>query len=124
VTVLVDSDILIEVTRARDPVLVIEWQSLVDSQCTICYSPVTLAELWRGARPSEHSLLTGLFESLLCVPIDAAIGRLAGDILHLHAKSHSLGIPDALIAATAITHDASLWTCNRKHYPIKRLKFY
>lgn len=59
-TVLVDSDIVIEVSRGRDPRIVSTWTALSASDDVILYSPVSAAELWEGARPSEHAALTGL----------------------------------------------------------------
>ena len=123
-TVLVDSDILIEITRGRDSAIVSQWEGLADSDAVLLCSPVTIAELWHGARPSEHAALDALFESIICVPVDRAIGRRAGEYLRQYHKSHSLELGDALIAATASGHDATLWTRNRKHYPMKDISFF
>lgn len=123
-TVLVDSDILIEVTRGRDRDILSRWEDLSQSDDALLYSPVTAAELWAGARPNEHEALNNLFGALLCVPIDAKVGRQAGDYLRLYRKSHSVELGDALIAAAAALSDAKLWTRNRKHYPMKELSFY
>jgi predicted nucleic acid-binding protein len=124
VTVLVDSDVLIEISRGKNPVILSEWQKLSNSSDVIVYSPVTMAELWAGARPAEHSALTKLFATLVCVPIDAEIGRQAGDYLRHYHKSHGVELGDALIAATALSHPARLWTRNLKHYPMSGLAFY
>jgi hypothetical protein len=75
-------------------------------------------------RPREHEALTNFFRTLSCVPIDYETGRQAGDYLRHYRKSHGLQIGDALIAATAVLNRAELWTRNRKHYPMKELKFY
>lgn len=56
-TVLVDSDILIEVSRARDTTLVSRWTESGASDALILFSPVSAAELWAGARPAEHAAL-------------------------------------------------------------------
>jgi predicted nucleic acid-binding protein len=85
---------------------------------------VVAAELWAGALPHEHRLISVFFQPLICVATDYEIGELAGALLRKFAKSHSLEIPDALIAATAIHHEAALWTRNRKHYPMPELTFY
>jgi hypothetical protein len=69
-SVLVDSDILIEVSRGRDMDLVSRWTELSRSDVAILYSPVSAAELWAGARPAEHDALNNLFGVLACVPID------------------------------------------------------
>ena len=123
-TVLIDSDILIEVGRGRNPDVVARWQALSGSETVPFYSPVTLAEVWHGARPREYQALTNLFAALTCVPIDAEIGRRAGHYLRYYRKSHDLELGDALIAATAAIHRLALWTRNRKHYPMKDLSFY
>ena len=123
-TVLVDSDVLIEVSREREHDLLSRWMDLGQSDSLILYSPVTAAELWTGARPREHDALTNLFRTLLCAPIDYETGRQAGDYLRQYRKSHGLELGDALIAATALLNHAELWTRNRKHYPMKESSFY
>jgi hypothetical protein len=124
VTVLVDSDILIEVSRGRDQQIVSRWLSLSQAEDVVLYSPVSAAELWAGALPREHQMLTNLFRTLLCASIDQETGRRAGDYLRQYRKSHSVELGDALIAATAVQSKAALWTRNRKHYPMKELSFY
>ena len=122
--VLVDSDILIEVTRGRDAATIEKWAELADSDDVVLCSPVSVAELWQGARPREHKALSDLFGALLCVPVDAATGRQAGEYLRVYHKSHAVELGDALIAAAAVQSRATLWTRNRKHYPRKGLEFY
>ena len=122
--VLIDSDILIEVSRARDQTLLARWVELSSSETVIVSSPVTVAELWHGARAHEQKALNALFAGMTCIPIDAEIGRHAGDYLRQYAKSHHVELGDALIAATASIHKAELWTRNRRHYPMKDLVFY
>ena len=123
-TVLVDSDIVIEVCRERDSDILSKWRELGQSGRAILYSPVTAAELWVGVRPHENEALTNFFRTLLCAPIDYETGRQAGDYLRLYRKSHGLQISDALIAASAVLNRAELWTSNRKHYPMRDLSFY
>ena len=123
-SILIDSDILIEVSRGRDAGLVAKWDSLARSQAVLVCSPVTVAELWHGARPQEHKILEDLFAVIQCVAIDLEIGRRAGDYLRAFAKSHSVELGDALIAATASVHGLELWTRNRRHYPMKSLAFF
>jgi hypothetical protein len=124
VTVLVDSDILIEVSRARDTTILAKWMELSESESLILFSPVTAAELWAGAGPAEYSGLEALFDALVCVPTDALVGRRAGEYLSRYGKSHAVELGDALIAAGAVASGARLWTRNRKHYPMPELTFY
>ena len=123
-TVLVDSDVLIEVSRGRDQDILAKWEELARSEHRVLYSPVTAAELWAGARPREHEALSNLFRALLCVPIDDETGRRAGDYLRDYRKSHGVELGNALIAATAVLNNAELWTRNRKHYPMRDVSFY
>lgn len=123
-TVLVDSDILIEVSRGRDQEILARWSELSQSDNPVLFSPVTAAELWAGARPREHEAIGNLFRALVCVPIDSETGRQAGDYLRQYHKSHGLELGDALIAAAARLHRADLWTRNRRRYPMKELSFY
>jgi predicted nucleic acid-binding protein len=60
----------------------------------------------------------------VCAPADAEIGRRAGDYLRRYRKSHGVELGDALIAATAVANGSTIWTRNRKHYPMKELSFF
>lgn len=122
--VLIDSDILIEVTRARDRGLLDRWDKLSRQDTPLLCSPVSVAELWHGARPSEHSVLRAFFAAIECVSIDATIAQLAGDYMRQYFRSHAVELGDALIAATASIHKLQLWTRNRRHYPMKGLSFF
>jgi len=124
VTILVDSDILIEVARGRDPGIVSRWTELSQSDAVILYSPVGVAELWAGARPVEHEALTNLFRALTCAPMDAELGRQAGEYLRRYRKSRGVEPGDALIGAAALLNGAALWTRNRKQYPMKGVTFF
>lgn len=123
-TVLIDSDVLIEVSRNRDKKLISGWHILTESENEVMYSSVSAAELWAGALPHEHDVLSRIFHSLRCASSDEETGRLAGDYLRLYRKSHGVELADALIAAAAVQNRAALWTRNRKHYPMKGVAFY
>jgi predicted nucleic acid-binding protein len=84
---------------------------------------VNVAELWHGARVSDHEILARL-AAFLVVSIDQETGRRAGDLLRHYHGSHSLALGDALIVAAAAIHGAELKTRNRKHYPMKDISFY
>ena len=100
-TVLVDSDILVEVSRGRDEAIVSKWLELSRSDAAVLYSPISVAELWVGARPVEHDALNKLFAALTRSSIDEEAGRQAGLFLRQYRRSHGVEIADALVAAGA-----------------------
>jgi predicted nucleic acid-binding protein len=95
VTVLIDSDILIEVSGGR-----------------ILRSP---------AVERTQPLGRGHLYSAVSVPYR---GRAAGDYLRQYRKSHGVELGDALVAASAATHRAVLWTRNRKRYPMSEVALF
>ena len=48
-TILIDSDVLIEVSRGRDRAVLKQWEELGVSDAVLLCSPVTVAEIWHGA---------------------------------------------------------------------------
>ena len=84
----------------------------------ILLCPITLAELYAGARESELSGIDAQLASFPVVPVTGEAGKLAGDFGRAYGKSHGLGLADALIAAIARVQDAELGTLNVRHYPM------
>jgi predicted nucleic acid-binding protein len=123
-SILIDSDVVIEILRSRDQSVLRQWKALAKTSEVLLFSPITAAEVWGGARTSEKEVTSRFFEVLTCIPLDYTIGQIAGGLLRQFSKSHGLKIADALIAATAIQHKAALWTRNRKHYRMPQLTFY
>lgn len=81
------------------------------------YSVVTRAELFAGS--SATDLVSRLLAPFCELPVDRAVAERAGRI----AREFDVRLPDALIAATAIEHDLSVVTRNRKHFePIRGLR--
>jgi predicted nucleic acid-binding protein len=113
-----------ELSRGRDAAVNSRWTELSESDATVIYPPVNVAELWAGARPEEYDALGNLFGALTCVPIDEETGRMAGVYMRRYRKSHGTELADALIAATAAANGAELWTRNRRHYPMRDVSFF
>lgn len=112
---LVDSDVLIDFLRgqpdARDFVLSLPRETAI--------SAITVAELHVGVREGkERTTLQGLLDSFRILPLDAEIARRGGLLRRDFGRSHGVGLNDALIAATAQTHQLPLATLNLKHYPM------
>jgi predicted nucleic acid-binding protein len=85
-SVLIDSDILIEVSRAKATAILAKWDDLSRGNTALLCSPVTVAELWHGARQTEQKILDALFATIQCVPIDLEIGRQAGEYLRQYGQ--------------------------------------
>jgi predicted nucleic acid-binding protein len=122
--VLLDTDVVIEILRTRNPGILDSWNELASNAADVLISPITSAEVWAGAWPQERTTTEEFLLSMTCVPIDYEIAQIAGSFLRQFSKSHGLKIGDALIAASAIQHKAALWTRNRKHYPMPQLTLF
>ena len=122
--IVIDSDILLEVTRGRNPSVIAQWRQLMNSEAQLLVSPISIAELWHGVQNQEVDALAALFEALTCMATDRNTGRLAGEYLNKYRKSNGLELADAFIAAATVLYRATLWTRNQKHYPMPEVTFY
>lgn len=123
-TVFIDSDVLVDVLRGEEKEVLSLWNSLAEAETPMLFSAISAAEIWAAARSAEHVRIMKMFRPLLCIPVDGDIGKQAGEYLRKYAHSHQLRLVDALIAASAIRHQAALWTRDRNRYPIPQLSFY
>lgn len=121
--VLLDTDVVIEVLRGRRAVIEALMRLERDGVPTFC-TAITWAEVHAGLRRGEESVTEAFFEARGEVVLDARAGRRAGEYLLAHTKSHGVELADALIAAAAATAGLSLWTLNRKHYPMRDVHFF
>ena len=123
VKIILDSDVIIEWLRGHEP-FVTTIARLLEQHAELFWTPISVAEVYSGIRKHEEAQAANLFVLLESVAISAGTGRKAGEYLKLYSKSHAVEIADALIAACAFAEKASLWTLNRKHYPMKDLSFF
>jgi predicted nucleic acid-binding protein len=87
-------------------------------------SVISLTELYVGIRRlNEERDLVALERLVRPLVVDRDIAARAGVFVRHYRPSHSVEIPDALIAATAEHHGLRLATLNVKHFPMfPRLK--
>ena len=97
--ILVDSDILIDHLRGHHRFAV--------GKDTVHVSTVTRAELFAG-RGSEEAKVRRLLEPFAELAVDRGVAERAGRI----RRTARIGMADALIAATAISHRLTLVTRN------------
>jgi predicted nucleic acid-binding protein len=120
---LLDSDIIIAWLRGYEPVTGAVL-NLLDSGRALLWTPVSIAEIFSGAKTAEIKQIEKLFLILETVPISGAIGRQAGYYLQKYSKSHGVELGDALIAASADVSGLMLWTMNKKHYPMPGIQLF
>ena len=121
--ILLDSDVIIEWLRGHPP-FTEQMVALIEAHADLCWTPVSIAEILAGSRKSEAEAIADLFLLIETLPITSDVGRKAGEYLKSYAKSHGVELGDALIAASASSSDRQLWTRNRKHYPMKDIRFF
>ena len=74
-------------------------------------------ELFYGAfNKTELQKLKKFLELFNIIPIDENISNIAKDLVYKYAKSHSLDIPDSLIASTALKINLPLLSYNKKDF--------
>src|SRR5215475_794327 len=92
--------------------------AVLDGEQTLA-SVITKTEILGGMRTHKRRATRRLFEQLDWVPVDDAVAELAGEYARLYRRSHQgVEVADYIIAATAFTVRAELWTRNVKHFPM------
>ncbi len=111
--ILLDTNILIEMLKG-DPVTGQRIGGLSDP---LAISSISAMELMYGARnKAELQQLVKFITLFQMVHLSNEISTRALQLITAYAKSHTLDIPDALIAATALEHKARLFTYNLKDF--------
>jgi predicted nucleic acid-binding protein len=109
---MIDTDVKIDLSRQNA-----EAADYLDSLSDPAISIVTAQELIVGARDKrELYAIDSLVSTYRVIHIDAAIGRLAYELLKRYAKSDGLRTFDSLIAASAIEQNCTLVSRNKKHF--------
>jgi len=121
ISCLVDTDIAIDFLRRRDYAqkLLEHWAE----EGLLAISTLTHLEIYQGMKAGEERATNAFLDGLVSVAVDVPIARRAGTMLgELRTKGTTIGIADAIIAATALQFDAPLLTNNVEHYPFPDLK--
>lgn len=117
---LADTDVMVDFLRGH----IMACAFIHDYSERIILPSIVVAELFAGVRGDrELATLDRLLSVFRIVPVSAGIARQGGLFKRDYAKSHGIGLADAIVAATASVENAELKTLNVKHYPmIKGLK--
>jgi predicted nucleic acid-binding protein len=115
--VLIDTDVMVDFLRGH-PKAVALVQTL---SSRIILSSIVAAELYAGVRGDEElNKLDSLISLFPVLPVSPKLARAAGLFKMNFAKSHGIGLADAIIAATVEAENAELKTLNTKHYPMHK----
>lgn len=120
---ILDTNVLILHLRERPDItqLLRQW----GQDGTLYISTIVRTELLTGMRPHEEKRTMALLDSMVSLPVDAAIADRAGRLIYQYArKGITLALPDTLIGATALVHVLTLATTNVRHFPFPGLEIY
>ena len=121
ISCVLDTDIAIDFLRryeyARE--LLERWAG----EGLLAVSTLTHLEIYQGMKSGEEEATNTFLDGLVSVAVDIPIARQAGSMLgEIRSKGTTIGIADAIIAATALRLGAPLLTNNVEHYPFADLK--
>ena len=112
--ILCDTNILIEFYKNNSDI-VDELQNVGLAELAV--SVVTSGELYFGAKDKrELAKIQKQLSLIQQIPLDLDISNRFLSLLEEYALSHKLSVPDALIAATALSQDIPLYTLNLKDF--------
>ncbi|MDE0017552.1 MAG: type II toxin-antitoxin system VapC family toxin, partial [Candidatus Poribacteria bacterium] len=111
---LINISILIDAMHGIvDAVTFLAEQQVTETQISI----VSAMELIAGCRnKTEMRELQEFFQRCTFLPVTTTISQVAFQLMESFYLSHGLVLSDALIAATAIEHDLTLYTRNTRHF--------
>jgi tRNA(fMet)-specific endonuclease VapC len=110
--IILDTNILIEILKNNNETI-----KEVEKFDIHYISEITKMELFYGALNKKELEKLNKFVSLFeIIPIDTNISNIASDLIYKYAKSHSLDIPDGLIASTSLSTGIKLFTYNLKDF--------
>jgi len=111
--VLLDTNILIEILKGNDKTI----SKIEALEAKLSISSITVMELYYGALNKAELAKLEKFVSLFnIIELNENISKKATMLVKRYAKSHTLDIPDSLIASTALVLNAKLVTYNTKDF--------
>jgi predicted nucleic acid-binding protein len=119
---LLDTTVLIDVANGLERVVRTVEAWLESEFDVVSISAVQIAEFFSGLRRDERARWRRLIEAyeIHSMTIDAAV--MAGALRYDFARRGiQIAVPDALIAAVALEHGATLVTANAKDFPVRGL---
>lgn len=118
---LIDTNVFVDHLRGKNEATEF-LKGCINKYDIVYYSVITRIELMTGMRQNEESIINELLEIFKEVNVSKEIAYSAGLYMNKYEKSHGINVPDAIIAATARSLNASLYTLNLKHFPMQDFK--
>jgi predicted nucleic acid-binding protein len=88
----------------------------------VCCS-INVAEVYANVYPEEEAATSKVLRGLECIEVGFDLGERAGRLKYeWERKGRTLKIPDAIVAAVALTFSLTLATDNRKDFPMPELR--
>lgn len=113
--ILIDTSILIDHLRREHKERSAFYRAAQRFECSI--SAIAEFEFRVGSTPANREFIEQLLALTPVLPFDSACVQIAADTCRtLRAANRLIGLPDLLIAATAIAHDLPLLTLNQTHF--------
>ena len=112
--ILLDTNILIEILKNNHKTI-----SLIETykRETLYVSAISAMELYYGAlNKKELEKLKHFIDLFNIIYLSEEISKKSLEIILLYSKSHSLDIPDSLIASSAIINNLKIFTYNVKDF--------
>ena len=121
--VLCDTNILIDLSK-REPDVVQTLNAI--GTANIQVSAITAGEFIFGAlNKNDRTKILKALQAITVLPVNEVISGKGVELVTRYALSHTLAVPDALIAATALIHNLPLYTLNQKDFRfIEGLRLY
>lgn len=112
--VILDTDTLIEIIRKN--IAVIQKCDNLGTQ-NLAISSISFCEFLAGSRDKEDMQRNLKFlRKFKLLPVNKNIDTLFTGLYKTYAISHQPGIPDMLIAATALYYNHTVFTHNKRHF--------
>jgi len=113
--ILLDTDVLVDFFRGYSRAVAF----VKAHSARIILSSIVVAELYAGVKgDAEQTVLENFISLFHIIPVNPEIAKAGGLYKRDYGKSHSVGLADAILAATAEVENAELKTFNTKHYPM------
>jgi predicted nucleic acid-binding protein len=116
--IVVDTSVLIDHLRGNEQATALLEEGF-SSAGRLTGSVLTKLEVLAGMRDAEEQATPALLGLVEWIPVSDELAEAAGALARRYLSSHPGVDPvDYVIAATAISLDAALWTANIRHFPM------